>query len=102
MSGFSRERGTREPQFVPGNDHSLLPIGSADAQVVEAMSLAKERNRTENLTPTQRIVVMEEKASVAVACDFLDAQSPYERDLYLAAERKGKNRKTVLGRYGWS
>lgn len=98
---FARDGGSLAPQFVPGEEYKAQPLGSAEAQVAEAMAVAKEANSKESLTLEDRIATMQ-KMNPATAVDFLDKLSQYEREQYLTAEKFGKSRKTVLGRYGWS
>lgn len=97
---FARDRGDKAPQFVPSADHELQPLGSADAQVDEAMRLAKERNSQPEVGLAERIAKMD-GMYVATAVDFLDGLSPFEREKYLLAEKQSKGRKQILGRYGW-
>lgn len=100
MASFGRTPGHSPQQFVPGEDHTLQPIGNADSQVQEAMKIAKLANSKPDPGVEERmdrIAAM----NVSTATDFLDGLSQYERELYLEAEKKGRARRGVLGRYGW-
>lgn len=95
---FSRNNEGVAPQFIP--EHEAQPIGSAEAQVSEAMALAKQLNSRPEISLAERIAKID-PMTVATACDFLDGLSPSEREKYLLAEKTSKGRTTILGRYGW-
>jgi hypothetical protein len=81
---------------------NVFPLNSAEAQVAEAMRVAKERNRQES--QAESIVPYIEKvdsfSNVREAVEYISQVSQHERDLLLRAEKLSKNRKTLLGHFG--
>lgn len=104
--GFARDKGEIEPAFVPDEDYEAQSVGSADAQVVEAMAIAKERNKKLALLEastgmSERILKMD-NLTVPRAIEFLDSLSQAEREKYLNAEKLSKARNGILASYGWA
>lgn len=97
---FSRDKGELPQQFVPGKKHKLIPTNTADAQVEEAMRISKEMNAKPEVGLAERIAKMD-AMNPATAFDFLDGLSQFDKERYLMAERMGKARRQILGRYGW-
>lgn len=101
---FSRETGQEAPQYVPPEGHKAQPVGSADEQAAEAMRVAKERNKREaaheeKFGLLERIAKMDSMLANQ-AVEFLRDQPQAEREKYLEAEKRSKNRKTVKAYFG--
>lgn len=105
-TSFARDIGEIEPAFIPGEDYESQPLGSAEAQVEEAMRIAKERN-VQIAEHESQMGILERAAkmdslTVPRAIEFLDSLPQAEREKYLNAEKQSKNRKMILGSYGWA
>lgn len=105
-TSFARDIGEVEPAFVPPEGYEAQPLGSAEAQVEEAMRIAKERNaelaKKEAETGMMERVHKMDSLTVPRAVEFLDSLPQAEREKYLNAEKLSKNRTTILASYGWA
>lgn len=101
-SQFSRNVGSPQPQAT---GIKAVPLGSASAQVEEAMRLAKERNAAEQAAEQDSFeakVALISGKSVNEAVPFLQDLSVFEQEAYLRAEIAGKNRATLKAHFGWN
>lgn len=100
-ASFSRDSFSATPDFIPSKGHKTYPLGDPDAQMEEAKKLVKAKNR--NAETNDSLDKYRDKISgldVGDAIGFLESLSDYERSHYLAAERQGKQRVSVLRHFG--